>query len=534
MDQIESNQSTNELPYGRTDALSAINGHTLAKNSTINLIGYVLPIFFVLFATPYIVKGFGKERYGLLSLTWMVLGYFSLFDLGLGPAVTKFVAEVIGKESKDEISGIVWTTIFVQGLVGAMAALLLVAIIPFLTNKVFSIPSSLKGEARIAFYIAALYVPVLLTSGSFRGVLAAAQRFDLINIVKVPTQVSTYVAGIIGVYFQWDISVVVAMILCARIILLLVQIKMAITVFSELTRIRISKAIFCKIAVYGGWITLSNSINPVILYVDRFLIGATIGMAALTFYTVPFDLAARLWIISTSMTMTLFPAFSSLTAEGNHAKLRDFYMKSIKMLSLMSGPIVCTMIAFSRDILNLWVGSEFADKSTTVFQVLLVGMLLDYPQIISSTLLEGSGHPRTLAVIKFVYLPIHILLCVLFLRVFNIAGAALSIFVLRLVYSILFSMFSAKVTGAKFAFFVKQLLPSYLIIGGLLFLSFIGLSFDLWSRLIQMPAFLFIYGIIAWKWGLDWAERDFLISMSKTTIASIKLFRLRLSKNKVT
>ena len=33
--------------------------------------------------------------FGVLSLVWMFIGYFSLFDLGLGRATTKLVAEKI-------------------------------------------------------------------------------------------------------------------------------------------------------------------------------------------------------------------------------------------------------------------------------------------------------------------------------------------------------------------------------------------------------------------------------------------------------
>ena len=60
-------------------------------------------------AIPFLIKGLGTARFGVLTLAWMVVGYFSLFDLGIGRALTKVVAEKIGAEKEDEIPSTVWT-----------------------------------------------------------------------------------------------------------------------------------------------------------------------------------------------------------------------------------------------------------------------------------------------------------------------------------------------------------------------------------------------------------------------------------------
>lgn len=111
-----------------------IKGSLLARNTLLNLIGQGLPLVVAVVTIPFIIQGLGIERFGLLSLAWVVLGYFAIFDLGLGRATTKFVAE--------------------------------------------------------AFYF--LSIPVVLVSSSFRGVLEAAQRFDLVNIVRVPSSTLTF------------------------------------------------------------------------------------------------------------------------------------------------------------------------------------------------------------------------------------------------------------------------------------------------------------------------------------------------------
>jgi len=64
-----------------------IQGRLLAKNTVFNFIGQTIPALVAIVTIPYIIHGLGVERFGILSLVWVVLGYFNLFDLGLGRAV---------------------------------------------------------------------------------------------------------------------------------------------------------------------------------------------------------------------------------------------------------------------------------------------------------------------------------------------------------------------------------------------------------------------------------------------------------------
>lgn len=61
-----------------------------------NLVGTGLPMLVAIPAIPALISGLGAARFGVLTLAWVVVGYFSLFDLGLGRAMTQLVAEKLG------------------------------------------------------------------------------------------------------------------------------------------------------------------------------------------------------------------------------------------------------------------------------------------------------------------------------------------------------------------------------------------------------------------------------------------------------
>lgn len=68
-------------------------GSLIARNIVLNFLGQLVPLTVGVFAIPVAVKGLGVDGFGILSLAWMLLGYRTLFDLGLGLATTKFIAE---------------------------------------------------------------------------------------------------------------------------------------------------------------------------------------------------------------------------------------------------------------------------------------------------------------------------------------------------------------------------------------------------------------------------------------------------------
>ena len=114
-------------------------GSLLAHNAILNLAGHGVRVIVALVAIPFIIRGLGTERYGVFSLALIVLGYFSLFDFGLGRATTKFVAEYLGREDTKQLPGLIWTSLGLQLIQGIFGGFLLVAATPFLVGKIFNI-----------------------------------------------------------------------------------------------------------------------------------------------------------------------------------------------------------------------------------------------------------------------------------------------------------------------------------------------------------------------------------------------------------
>src|SRR5215469_5003968 len=83
----------------------------IALNSIWNLIGQIAPILVAMCVIPFLVHHLGVDRFGVLTLAWILVGYLSLLDLGIGRATTKLLAEKLALGNTQGARNLVWTAI---------------------------------------------------------------------------------------------------------------------------------------------------------------------------------------------------------------------------------------------------------------------------------------------------------------------------------------------------------------------------------------------------------------------------------------
>ena len=171
--------------------------------------------------------------------------------------------------------------------------------------------------------------------------------------------------------------------------------------------------------------TVSNLVGPLMTYMDGFVIGALLTVSAVAFYTVPYEVATKLWIFPTAIIAALFPLLSQKLARENDAAKRIFF-GSVKFLFFALFPLILTLISFSNELLTFWLGSEFGNKSTLILQILLIGVFVNSMAMFPYSLLQSAGYPRYTAFLHLVELPLYCFLLVFLLKEFGIVGAAVA------------------------------------------------------------------------------------------------------------
>lgn len=404
-----------------------IGGRLLASNTLINLVGRVAPFLVAIATVPYVIRHLGPDRFGLLSLAWMVVGYFALFNLGIGPATTKFVAELLGKGDIEKLPELVWTAFASQVLLGVVAGILLVAVTPLLVNRLLKIPPDLHAQAHWIFLTLAAVLPVDFASGSLGGVLGATQRFDLVNAVAIPSSILTYLLTVVAILLGFGLPAIVLFLAMARVAGLAGLFVLCIRVHPTLRAgFRFDRQIIRSLLGFGGWVAVSSATGPILAYFDRFLMGALASIAAVGYYTPPYMISSKLSLLPSSLMATLFPAFSTSAGRGDVEWIRKAFIRSLKFLLLLVGPPALLLAFFAHPILVIWLGAKFASKGALVLQILVGAMFVNSLAFVPYNLLYALGRPDIPAKFHLVELPLCIALDFILIIRFGLPGAALA------------------------------------------------------------------------------------------------------------
>jgi O-antigen/teichoic acid export membrane protein len=398
----------------------------LAKNSFFNLLGQVLPMLVGVVTIPYIVRGLGENGYGILSIAFMVLGYFSIFDLGLSRATVKFVAQNLSPDKIHKVPELVWTSLGLLVGLGCAGGILAAAFVPLAVTHFLKMPASFVGEARTSLFILCASMPVMLGNDALRGVLEATQRFDLVNYVKVPASICFYLFAALAIPFGVRVSGIVLILVLVRFFTCFMYLAFCFRALPNLqANFGFSREAIRPLASFGGWIMVSNITGPIGGNIERFLIASGLSVGMLTYYSVPFDLVGKISIFPASIAPALFPYFS-YHGEGTGNEVKDVTSRSIKYLLLVMAPVTAVFVFFAKDILQLWVGAQFAAQSTVVMQLVAVLFFFNCFAYIPFTSVQALGRPELKAILDLVALPIYAVGCWWLMHRMGLNGAALA------------------------------------------------------------------------------------------------------------
>ena len=486
------------------------SGRSIAKNTIYNLLGNIIPAIFALVFIPLLIKGLGTERFGILSIAWMIIGYFSFFDFGIGKGLTKIIAEKIGLNQTDQISKIFWTSLFLMVSISLLASIIISFFIPSLIN-IFNISKNLRQETTSIFYILALAIPIVTTMTGLRGLLEAHQKFAIINIMKVFLGMFTFLGPLLVLIFTNSLFWIIVFLLFIRIIMWILYLLQCLNVQKEIrNEIKIDFKSITPVLKFSIWITLGNIIAPIILYSDRFLIGALISVVAITYYVTPYELVTRLLMIPVALSGVLFPIFSA-SFISNPDTTKKIFFRGVKFIFLTMYPFILLIITFSYEGIELWLGKDFAVNSSLILQLLAAGILMNSLSLIPNNFFQGIGKPKIPTIINLIEFPFYILMMWFSIKINGIKGAALAFMIMAGIdatimyiaaYKLSLIKFGSKVNSFSFVFMMILLIIPFLI-SGVLF------------KIIFAVAFLLIFTIVAWKYFFTYEEKLFFVQNIK-------------------
>lgn len=485
------------------------SGRLLAGNTFWSLLGLGFPLLIAVFCLPLLKRGLGTDRLGVLSLAWVVIGYFGLFDFGLSRALTKLVAEKIGQKRFHEIRPLISTSLVMLAALGVIGAVATLAVSPFLVERLLNIPEGLRQESLRSFYWLSVSIPIVIVTAGARGVLEALQRFRLATAIRIPMGVFTYLGPVLVLPFSHSVVAVVAVLVAGRAVACVAHLWACVAVLPELRQPPTLDRVFvAPLLRFGGWMTVTNIVGPFMVTFDRFVIGAMITMAAVAYYAVPFEVVFRLTMGPAALMAVLFPAFSTASSE-DRARLVFLYECGIKYIFIGLFPVTLALIALAPEGLTFWLGRDFAQNSAPVARWLLAAVFVNGVAQVPFIHLQSEGRPDLTAKLHLIELPFYAVLLFVMAKAFGIQGVAIAWLLRVALDTLLLFVFSlrwlpeSKKAVARLPVMMAVALGAFALAAS---------STPVAARLVFAAVICVLSGAAAWFWMISPRERKALQS----------------------
>jgi O-antigen/teichoic acid export membrane protein len=416
-------------PRGETKTINErMTSRRLITNAVCNTLGFVAQVVVAFALAPVVLRELGDDRYGVWSAAESVLAYLMLFDLGVASALVRFVPRLLVGHDQAGVNR-VFSACLAFFTAAATAAALVGGIgLTVLADRLIIVPPELHGEVRLVLIVVVLNFAAVLPLSVFPAMLDALNAFSAKTLTRTTALVIRIPATL------WVIrgpSPLLGLILLLSASNLIESVALAALVFRRLPALRfvprqVDRATVRMIRGYSLNSFVAMIAGRLSFSTDAFVIGATLGSAAIT----PFSFANRLVdqarAVLRSATMTLTPAISASDAAGNVAAVRGYFLHGTRLVLYCALPIQAGLLVLGPSFLVVWLRDKpvVARAAGSPLLVLAATLSFTIAQSVAARVLYGTGRIQQFARMALVEGVANLLLSLALVGPLGIVGVA--------------------------------------------------------------------------------------------------------------
>lgn len=491
------------------------------------ILSYVMMIIEVLstlLLTPFIIRTLGDSEYGVYKLSAAIVAYLLLLDLGIGNAVTRYVAKYRALGQKEQCRmflGI--TTIYYSAIAGIclIAGIVLIILYPTAFATGLSGEEITLGQQLLS--ITVVNAAALLGTAGFRNVIIAYERFDIsrgLTIVMTLVRIGcTFGALMLGFGSIGIVSVNLAMTLITN----------AIFVFVVLFKLGlkpkfkgITKAMVKDVAVYSSFILIQMIATQINAHADLVLLGMFVEASAviIAVYSVGQQVTQYFQSIGSSMTGVLMPGVVKLVeSKATPRQLCDEMIRIGRLILMVLGLIWSGFLVFGQQFITLWVGEDKLD-AFWVALILMTAHMFMLTEAIGTQILWSMNEHKEQSILKISIVVLNIFLTIALIQWNPLFGATIGTFISLMLgdIGVMNLIFVKKIKIKLSTYYLglfKGIVPCMLIaIAAGFGFSFIGLSGWI-GFLINILVVVAVYFAVMALFGMNRYEKDLIFGLFK-------------------
>lgn len=377
--------------------------------------------------TPWMIRTVGDDQYALYALAISIINLF-MMDFGIGASVTRFLSNYYARseqEKADRFMGLVYKVFF---LISAVIALCLF-VFYFLIDGIYAglTLSEIQVFKRL-FVIVAAYSVLSFPFTGFNGVLMANERFIEVKacnlgqkVLNVLLIVAALLAGS-GVYALVLVNAV-SNVVFVGVKFLLVRHKTATRAVFSGQETGLAK----ELIGYSVWSTVMTISQRCIFSIAPTVIAALTGSVEVTLFSLAASLEGYVYTFSDAINGMFMPKVSRIFAQERvGGELTELMSKVGKFHVYTLGLIYIGFACLGRRFVALWMGDGYEAVYYCALLLITPGMI-DMPQQVARTAMLTGGHVREQSFAYLAMAATNLVLFFVFIPLFGVVGAALSV-----------------------------------------------------------------------------------------------------------
>jgi len=407
----------------------------LKKNETqlgviLGYLSLALGIISGLILTPIIVRYLGREQFGLYKLIGGFIAYLSIFDLGFGVTVTRYLARFSKKQDRsDEENFLAMMVLIYSGLTGIV--ILAGLVIYYQLEKIFGRsfnPIELIYAKQMTLMLI-LSIAVTVFGNFFTGILEGKEKFIIprsANIIKTALNITLGIIILINGANCVDLTMVSVCLNCLIFVLLAIftikriDIKIKFHYFDT--------KLFKEIFGFALFIFLHSLMGLLYWRIGGVALGVMLGTSSVAVFALAIEIN-RIFIESSAVISKVqLPKASKLSAEKATGEVHtDFIIKPARYALMFYGLISVGFVVLGQDFIKLWVGPGY-EKTYWICILFIFGGLIPRIQNTGIQLARAYNKQKPIVTIYFLMGVLNVLLTILGIKIWGEMGAAIGTF----------------------------------------------------------------------------------------------------------
>ena len=341
------------------------------KNSFIKSViysyGSIIVVALIGFATlPLSLNYFGKDLFGLFSITNDTLAYLALFNFGIPWAASVIFAKLMNYSAQKQLVVKSLLLLFLLSVVLLVLMLVINLFYPNWVHFISNIDPKITSVAQLFISISVVFFIIKLPFGLFAQLMIFINRVYIAKIIDAFAAVLNFVSLLGIIYFRLN----------------LVQYAL-ISGFISFIPLSITAVIFFKIwgrnnvqnsydvsththymtsykhLIGSSFYFFLNSIGVLLLWnTDSLIISHYLGLGETAEYAVLFRIFTMLFMVITQLMNVINPLYPKFMKENKFEQLTLLYSAMVRFFPIVGGVIFIVLFGLFKDFVILWTHSS--------------------------------------------------------------------------------------------------------------------------------------------------------------------------------